>query len=151
LSFLQVFRHLLGLGSFDSPKNILTRKWAFLPITFNGIKFIPSTTITLTIYLRSWALVVSFIAVGFMIDQHPCLFETLIWIDNFPFQQHFKVACDLLPFQVQACFLVLNNSLDNKWFIFKIPFKNVCTMISFLTCFLTRYNWSALFSNFIMF
>jgi hypothetical protein len=29
--------------------------------------------------------------------------------------------------------------LDNKWFIFKISFQNVCTIIPFLTCFLTGY------------
>jgi hypothetical protein len=33
----------------------------------------------------------------------------------------------------------MNNSSNNKWFIFKIPFRNVCTIIPSLACFLTRY------------
>ncbi len=98
LSFLQVFKCLSGLGSFYSPKRVLAYKRAFLPITLNGIRFIPKTTITLITYLGSWAFVASIIAARFMVDQHPCLFEALTWVDNFPFQQHFKVTCDLLPF-----------------------------------------------------
>jgi hypothetical protein len=36
-------------------------------------------------------------------------------------------------------FLHLNNSLGNKWFNFKVPFRSICTIIPFLTCFLTRH------------
>jgi hypothetical protein len=134
LSFLQVFRCLLGLGSFYSLKRVLAYKRAFLPITFNGIRFIPKTTITLITYLGSWAFVASIIAVRFMVNQHPCLFEALTRVDNFPFQQHFKVACDLLPFQVRTCLPPFEQLIGQQ-----IPFRNVCTIMSFLTCFLTGY------------
>jgi hypothetical protein len=35
--------------------------------------------------------------------------------------------------------IFLNNSLDNKRFIFKIPFQSICTIIPSLICSLTRY------------
>jgi len=40
-----------------------------------------------------------------MDDQHPFLFEALAQVDNntFHFQQHLKVACDLLPPLACAC------------------------------------------------
>jgi hypothetical protein len=40
-----------------------------------------------------------------MVDQHPFLFEALTQVDNntFPFQQHLKAACDLLPPLACAC------------------------------------------------
>jgi hypothetical protein len=40
-----------------------------------------------------------------MVDQHPFLFEVLARVDNntFPFQQHLKAACDLLPPPTYAC------------------------------------------------
>jgi len=65
--------------------------------------FISTATIALVAYLGSWALIVS----SFMVDQHPFLFEALTWVDNnsFPFQQHLKVACDLLPPSIRGCFL----------------------------------------------
>jgi hypothetical protein len=72
-----VFKHLLGLGSFDSPKGPSIHKQASLPIAFGGIGFILITTIALTIYLRSWAFVASIIIVKFMVDQRPFFFETL--------------------------------------------------------------------------
>jgi hypothetical protein len=102
---LQVLGCLLGPRPFDNPKRPLTYKQAFLPITFNGMGFISTTTIVLT-YFGSWALVVSIITTRFMVDQHPFLFETFAWIDNntFLFQQHFKVTCDLLLSLVHACF-----------------------------------------------
>jgi hypothetical protein len=67
-----VFGHLLGPTSFDSLKRPLNCKQAFLPITFGGIGFIPTTIIALTTYLGNWALVVSIIIVKFMVDQ--CFF-----------------------------------------------------------------------------
>jgi len=36
-------------------------------------------------------------------------------------------------------FFHLNNSLNNKWFNFKIPSWNICTITPFLTCFLTGH------------
>jgi hypothetical protein len=104
LSFLQVFRCFLGWRSFDSLERVLAHKLAFFPITFNGIRFILTTTIALTTYLGSWALVASIIVARFMVNQHPCLFEAFTQVDNYPFQRHFKSTCDLLPFQARACF-----------------------------------------------
>jgi hypothetical protein len=42
-----------------------------------------------------------------MVDQRPFFFETLTQVDNdtFPFQQHLKVTCDLLPPLAPMCFL----------------------------------------------
>jgi hypothetical protein len=42
-----------------------------------------------------------------MVDQHFFLLEALAWIDNntFPFQQHLKATCDLLPPPTHACLL----------------------------------------------
>jgi len=59
-----------------------------------------------------------------MVDPCPFLFEALMQVNNntFPFQQHLKVACDLLSPLAWVCFFILNNSLDNNQFIFKIPF-----------------------------
>ncbi len=45
-SFFKIFRHFLGFKSFDSPKGLLTCKQFFLQITFGGISFIPTSTIT---------------------------------------------------------------------------------------------------------
>jgi hypothetical protein len=52
-SFLQMFGHLLGPWSFDSPKGFLARKQTSLPITLGGIKLIPTFTIAPTTYLGS--------------------------------------------------------------------------------------------------
>jgi hypothetical protein len=43
-----------------------------------------------------------------MVDQHPFLFEALTQVDNntFLFQQHLKVAYDLLPPLICACILL---------------------------------------------
>ncbi len=81
-SFHKVFGCLLGPGSFDSPKGPLACKQASLPITFDSVKFISTSTITPIAYLGSWALVVSVIAVRFMVDQHPFLLETSARVDN---------------------------------------------------------------------
>ncbi len=67
-SFLQMFGSLMGLWSFDSPERFLGHKQAFLPITLGGIRFISTSTIAPTTYLRSWALIVSIITVRFMVD-----------------------------------------------------------------------------------
>jgi len=42
------------------------------------------------------------------------------------------------PQHKRVAFL-LNNSLDNKLFIFKIQFENICTIIPFLACSLNGY------------
>jgi len=97
----------LGLGSFDSHEGFLIHKQAPLPITFSGVELISTFTIARTSYLRSWALVTSVIVVKFMVYQRPFLFEALARIDTntFLFQQHLKVACDLLPPPARACLL----------------------------------------------
>jgi hypothetical protein len=84
-----MFGRFLCLGFFDSPKIILVRKQASLPVTFNGAKILLTSTIALIAYLGCWALVVSVIAVRFMVDQCFFLLENLARIDNntFPFQQ----------------------------------------------------------------
>jgi hypothetical protein len=88
-SLLQVFGHLLSSGSFN--KGPLARKQASFPITFRGI--------ISTSYLRSWAFVILVIAARFIVDHHPFLLKALAQVDNntFPFQQHLRTTCDLLP------------------------------------------------------
>jgi hypothetical protein len=77
-----MFRHLLGLRSFDGPERPLVRKQASLPITFGGVGFIPTSTIAPIAYLKSWALVVLIIDVRFMVDQCLFLLEALTRVDN---------------------------------------------------------------------
>jgi hypothetical protein len=60
----------------------LTHKQASLPITFGDIGHMLTVTIALTTYLKNWALVVLIIAVRFMVDQRPFLFEALARINN---------------------------------------------------------------------
>ncbi len=64
-----------------------------------------TSTIALIAYLESWALVISIITAKFMVDQCPFLCEVLAQVDikTFPFQQHFKVAYELLPHVAYAC------------------------------------------------
>jgi hypothetical protein len=96
----------LGLISFDSSKRPLAYKQVFFPIAFGGIVFILTITIIPTVYLRIYAIVASII-VRFMVDKNPFFFEALARVNNntFHFQQHFKVACDLLTPPTHACFL----------------------------------------------
>jgi hypothetical protein len=103
-----MFRQLLGLRSFDSLKGFLVCKQVFFLIIFGGIKFILTTTITPTSYLRSWALMASIIVAKFMVDQCPFLLKAITWVNynTFPFQQHFKVTCDLLSPLARTCFLL---------------------------------------------
>jgi hypothetical protein len=93
-----VFGCLLSLGSFDS-LGLLAYKQAFFPIAFGNIGLIPTPTIASTTYLKNWAFVISIIATRFKGNQCPFLLEALTRVDNnaFFFQQHLKVACDLLP------------------------------------------------------
>jgi len=95
----------LGPRSFNSPKRTLAYEQASLPITFNGIVFISTSTIAPTTYLGNCTLVTLVIATRFMVDQCPFLLEALAQIDNniFPFQQHLKATCVLLPPQACAC------------------------------------------------
>jgi hypothetical protein len=76
-SFFQMFGHLLGLGSFDSPKRFIAHKQASLPIIFDGIKFILIVIIALITYLKSWAFAISIIVARFMGDQCPIIFKAL--------------------------------------------------------------------------
>ncbi len=87
-----------------------------------------------------------------MVDQHPFLLKALMGIENktFPCQQHFKVAYDFLSPQHAHVFFFLNNSFNNKWFDFKIPFLRVCTTIFSLKCFWMGY-LKPIVLNFIMF
>jgi hypothetical protein len=72
-----MFGHLLGLGSFDSPKRFIAHKQASLPIIFDGIKFILIVIIALITYLKSWAFAISIIVARFMGDQCPIIFKAL--------------------------------------------------------------------------
>jgi len=92
-----MFGHLLGLGSFDSPERPLAHKQTSLPITFGGIKFILTSTIAPTTYLRSWALVVLIIIAKFIVNWRPFLLKALTRVDNntFLFQQHISFLATL--------------------------------------------------------
>jgi hypothetical protein len=57
-SFHKSFGHLLGPGSFNSPKRPLARKQASLSKTFGGVEFISTFTIAPAGHLQNWALVV---------------------------------------------------------------------------------------------
>ncbi len=94
-SFL-MFGRLWGPRSIDSLEGPLTRKQVF-PIILSGIELIPTSTITLIIYLKNWAFVASIIVVRFMVNQRP-FFLALVWVNNntFPFQQHLKATRNLL-------------------------------------------------------
>jgi hypothetical protein len=72
-----VFRHFLGLGSFNNSKGFLVHKQASPPIIFGGIGFILTTTIAIVTYLGSWAFVASIIVVRFMVNQRPFLHKAL--------------------------------------------------------------------------
>jgi hypothetical protein len=51
-----------------------------------------------------------------MVDHFPFLLEALARIDNntFPFQQHFRVACDLLPPLTRACFFLFEQLIGQQ-------------------------------------
>ncbi len=90
--------------------------------------------------IKKLILIIS-IAIRFMVDQRPFLFEALARVDNntFHFQQHFKVACDLLPPLTCTCFPP-----------FKQPIKQQMTQLqdSILKC-LHHHTLSNMFSNMI--
>jgi hypothetical protein len=104
-SLLQMFRHFLGLRSFDSLERLLTCKQALNPIILGGIGFIPTSTFAPTTYLRSWTFVASIITIRFMVDKHSSFLKVLAQVNNiFPFQQHLK-TCDLLLPPPRMCLL----------------------------------------------
>jgi hypothetical protein len=140
-SLLQVFGHLLGPRSFNNPKGSLAHKQSSFPMTFNGIELILTTTIALVANLGNWVLVISVIAIRFMVDQRPFLLETLAQVNNntFPFHQHLKVTCDFLSALFCTCPFLFEQFTSNKWFDFKIPSRGVCTIIPFPTCSLMGY------------
>jgi hypothetical protein len=57
-----------------------------------------------------------------MVDQHHFLLETLAQVDNntFPFQQHLKMACDLLPALARACLPPFEQLIKQQMVQFKI-------------------------------
>jgi hypothetical protein len=119
-SLLQVFGRLLCPRSFDNSKRPLAHKKTFLSITFDGIGFMLTATIAPSTYLGNWALVTSIIATRFMVDQCHFLLEALTRVDNntFPFQQHFKMACDLLLPLIHTCFPSFEQLIEQQmvWF-----------------------------------
>jgi hypothetical protein len=76
-SLHKMFRCIFGLRPFDSPKGPLAHKQTSLPITFNGIKLILTSTVAPTTYLKNWAFVVLVIVVRFMVNQYPFFLEAL--------------------------------------------------------------------------
>jgi hypothetical protein len=102
--------------SFNNLEGLLAHKQNFLPITFSGSGLIPTATIAPIAYLRSWAFVASIIAARFMVDQCPFLLEALTQVDNnsFPFQQHLKVACDLLLPLIHTCFRSFEHFIEQQ-------------------------------------
>ncbi len=77
-SLFQMFRHLLGLRSFDSLEGPIFHKQAFLLIILASIGLISTSTTAPTTYFKSWALVVSIIVARFMVNQCPFLVEALV-------------------------------------------------------------------------
>jgi hypothetical protein len=70
-----------------------------------------------------------------MDDRHHFLLKTLTQVNN-------NTSKWLVIFyhpQHERVFFPLNNSLGNKWFNFKTPFRTVCTIIPFPTCSLIKY------------
>jgi hypothetical protein len=51
-----------------------------------------------------------------MVDQRPFLFKTLTWVDKntFPFQEHLKATCDLLPPLAHVCFLPFEQLIEQQ-------------------------------------
>ncbi len=94
----------------------LAYKHASFPIVFGDIEVILIVTIILTTYLKNWVLVVSIIIVRFMVNQCPFLFKALAWVDNntFPFQQHFKLICELLLPLTNACPLPFEQLIEQQ-------------------------------------
>ncbi len=139
--FLWIFLPL-SVGCFLSPRSFnslegpLIRKPSSLPITFDGVGFISTSTIAPTTYLRSRALIAFVIVVEFMVDQHLFLLETLTQVNNntFLFQQHLKMICDLLPLPPPACLLPFEQFIGQQMVQLQIPSWNVCTIITFLGC-----------------
>jgi len=138
-SFHKVFGHLSGSRSFDSPKGPLARKQTSLPITFNDVKLISTFTVTPVDYLKKRGLVVLVIVVRFMVDQNPFLLETLARVNNntFPFQQHLKATCDLLPPLAHACILPFEQFIGQQM---------IQLQDSILEC-LHHHTLSSMFSN----
>ncbi len=112
--------------NFYKKMKTIIRVWFSVPIKFiwdrhicsegsYSVKFISTFINAPTTYLKSWALVISIIDARFMVDQHLFLFETLAWIDNtFPFQQHFKATCDLLPPLARVCLLPFEQLIEQQ-------------------------------------
>jgi hypothetical protein len=140
-SFHKVFGCFLGPRSFDSPERILAHKQTSLPITFGDIELISTSTISPTAYLGSWALVALVIIVRFMVNQRPFLLEALARINNniFPFQQHLKVARDLLPPPTHVCLPPFEQLIGQQMVQPPNSSQNVYIIIPFPTCSSTRH------------
>jgi hypothetical protein len=76
-----------------------------------------------------------------MVNQHPSFLKLWRKLTITPSLSNNTSKHDVIFYHLQHehLSLLLNNSSDNIWFIFKIPFQNICTIMSFLTWFLTRY------------
>jgi hypothetical protein len=76
-----------------------------------------------------------------VINQRPFLLEALVGIDNNIFFSNNTSRQHVIFYhpQHEHVSFLSNNSSDKKWFILKIPFQSVHTIILFQTCFLTGY------------
>jgi hypothetical protein len=61
----------------------------------------------------------------------------LAWVDKnvFPFQRYLKATCDFSPPPTCMSSFLLNNLFGIKWLDFKIPFQNICTIITLFNMF----------------
>ncbi len=127
---------LLGLRSFDNLKGPLAHKHASFPIIFGGIEFISTSTIAPNNLFRELGPCNSIITARFMmVNQHPSFLKLWRKLTITPSLSNNTSKHDVIFYHLQHehLSLLLNNSSDNIWFIFKIPFQNICTIMSFLT------------------
>jgi len=76
-----------------------------------------------------------------MVDQRLFLLEALTQVNNntFPFQQHLKGACDLLPPPTRACFLSFEQLTGQQMVLFQNSISKCLHHHNLSKCSLTRY------------
>jgi hypothetical protein len=128
-----MFRCLLSPRSFNSLERPLACKQASFPITFDGVKLILTSTITLAAYLRSWAFVALVIAIRFMVDQCLFILEALAQVNNntFFFQQHFMWSFTTLNPCVSSSIWTTHRATNDSTSRFHF---GMSTIIPFPTC-----------------
>jgi hypothetical protein len=81
------------------------------------------------------------IATKFMVDHCPFLLEALTWVDNntFFFQQHFKVACDLLSPPIRTYLLPFEQFIKEQMVQFQYSISKHLHHHTLPTCSSIRY------------